>query len=93
MYGRHLRNGFNRSKNLSRSHTGKLTNRRLSTGECITKEKIAVIPTAITEGLWKGVTMAGTKPKNITREYLKESLEKLSNNGGKKVWIMSILRK
>jgi hypothetical protein len=57
------------------------------------KETIAVIPTVITKGSWKGMTMAGTRPKNIIRKYSKETLQKPSNNGRKKVQIMSILRK
>jgi len=53
--------------------------------------KIAVIPTVITKDFWNDMIMAGMKPKNITRTYSKESLNKLSNNGRKKVR-MSILR-
>jgi predicted DNA-binding transcriptional regulator len=45
------------------------------------------------QGSWKGMIMAGTKPKNIIRKYSKESLEKLNSNGRKKVRITSILRK
>jgi len=56
------------------------------------KDKIAVIPTVITKGYWKGMIMTGTKPKDISRKYSNESLENLNNNGRKKVQIMSILR-
>jgi len=71
----------------------KLINIHLAIGGCIMKEKIAVIPTVITKGSWKGIIVAGMKPKNINRKYSKGSLEKLSNNGRKKVRKMSILRK
>jgi hypothetical protein len=46
------------------------------------KEKIAVIPTVITKGSWKGMIMAGMRPKNIIKKYSKESLEKLSKCTG-----------
>jgi len=36
--------------------------------------------------------MAGTKPKNITRNYSTENFMKPNNNGREKVRIMSILR-
>jgi hypothetical protein len=62
-------------------------------GRCITKEKIAVTPTGITKDSWKGMIMAGMKPKNITKKYSKDSLKKLNINGRKKVRIKSILRK
>jgi len=71
----------------------KLINIHLATGGYITKEKIALIPTVITKGSWKGMKMAGTRPKNIIRKYSKESLEKQNNNGRRKVRITSILRK
>jgi len=51
----------------------KLINIHLAIGGCIMKEKIVVIPTAITRGSWKGMIMAGTKPKNITRKYSRGS--------------------
>jgi len=56
------------------------------------KEKIAVLPTVRTKGSWKGMIMAGTRPKNIIRKYSNKSLKKLDNDGRKKVRIMSILR-
>jgi hypothetical protein len=71
----------------------KLINIHLVTGGYIMKEKIAVIPTGITKRSWKGMIMAGTKPKNINGKYSKGSLEKVSNNGRRKVRITSILRK
>jgi len=55
-------------------------------------ETIAVILTVITKGSWKGMIIARTKPKNITRRYSNESFMKPSNNGRKKERIMSILR-
>jgi len=45
----------------------KLTNIHLAIGGCIMKEKVAVIPMAITKGFWKDMVMAGMKPKNIIR--------------------------
>jgi hypothetical protein len=57
------------------------------------KVKLAVIPTVITKGSWKGMILAEIKPKNITRKYSKGSLKKPSSNGRKMVRIMSILRK
>jgi hypothetical protein len=51
-----------------------------------------VILTDINKGSWKGMIMPEMNPKNITRKYSKESLEKLGNNGRKNVRITSILR-
>lgn len=70
-----------------------LRNIHLAFGGCITKEKIVVIPTVISNGSWKVMIMAAMKPKNIFRKYSKASLEKLSNNERMKVRILSILRK
>jgi hypothetical protein len=56
-------------------------------------EVIVVITKAITKGSWKGMIMAGMKPKNITRRYPKEGLEKPSNNGRMKAQMKSVLRK
>jgi hypothetical protein len=63
------------------------------TGGCITKERIVVKMTDTTKCSWKGLIMAGMKPKNIIRKYSKESLEKLSSNGRKKLRTTCILRK
>ena len=58
-------------------------NIHLAIGGCIMKEMIEVILTDITKGCWKGMIMAGTKPKNNMRNFLKESFMKINNNGGK----------
>jgi len=84
-------NGCIISENLFKSHMGELINIHLVIGGCIMKEKIIVMPTVITKGSWKGMIMAGTKPKNISKRYSKESFVKLNNKGRKKVRIMSIL--
>jgi len=64
----------------------------LVTGEYITKEKIAVIPTAIAMGCWNGMIMTGTKPKNIATNYSRERVVKPKNNRMQMVRITSILR-
>jgi hypothetical protein len=51
-----------------------------------------VVPTAITKGCWMGMIIAGTKPKNNTRNYSRESVMKPNNNGINMVRIMNILR-
>jgi len=75
------------------SHMRKLISIHRATGECIMKEKIAVIRTVLTKRFWNDMIMARMKPKNITRKYSKESLEKLSSYGRRKVQILSNLRK
>jgi len=84
------KNESNIWKDLFTSLMQKLLNLHLTIGGCITKGKIAVILMVITKGSWKGMVMAGKKPKNITQKYLKESLGKLSSYGMKQVRIMRI---
>jgi hypothetical protein len=52
----------------------------ITIGGCITKENIVVKQMAIIMDIWKAMIMIRIKPKNLTTNYSKENLEKLSIN-------------